>query len=158
MPDLVVKPRFSHIFARSNTMSALASLSVAANVFQVVEFAGTVFSAGKNLYELFDKARSASNNITLLLQELQRLLSIIAYVRIVITEHVSSSFTHTLPNIHTILTLIGKDFEHLRCILAQKIVSGAFELVFIVPEQREIGTKGPGDWRFKIPTGSILRR
>jgi hypothetical protein len=95
-------------------MSALAGLSVAANVFQIVDFAGAVFSARKNLYELFDKARSASSSITLLLQELQRLLSIVAYIHVVITEHASSPFTHALPNVQTILTLINKDIEYLK--------------------------------------------
>ena len=70
-------------------MSALDSLSVASNVLQVVGFtADMVFRAGKILYDLFDKARSASRNIALLLLELQAVLSVVAYVRV------------SLPNVH----------------------------------------------------------
>lgn len=104
-------------------MSALDNLSVTANVLQVIGFADTVFRAGKNLYELFDKARSASRNIALLLLELQALLSIVAFVHVVINEHASSPFAqddgHMLPNVHTILTLIEQDFRHLRGLLGQ---------------------------------------
>ena len=92
-------------------MAALSNLSIASNIFQTIGFADTVFQVGKNCYELFEKARSASRNIELLLLELQALLSVVAYVRIFITEHASSPFVqddgHTLPNIHTILTLIA---------------------------------------------------
>lgn len=109
-------------------MSAIAGLSVAANIFQVVGFADAVFRAGKSLYDLFDRARSASRNISLLLQELQALLSVIAFVRVVITEHTSSPFArddgHTLPNVRTILTLIEQDFRHLRGLLGNIIGSG----------------------------------
>jgi hypothetical protein len=109
-------------------MSALDRLSVASNVFQVVGFADTVFQAGKALYELFDKARSASRNIALLLLELQALLSVVAFVRVVIAEHAASPFAqddgHTLPNVHTILTLIEHDFQHLRELLDHTVRSG----------------------------------
>ena len=108
-------------------MSALDHLSVAANVFQVINFADTVFHAGKTLYELFDKARSASRNITLLLLELQALLSVVAYVQVVITEHASSPFAqddgHALPNVRAILTLIEQDFLYLRGLLEQTVRS-----------------------------------
>ncbi|KAJ4365146.1 hypothetical protein N0V83_008764 [Neocucurbitaria cava] len=108
-------------------MSALDTLSVTANVFQVIGFADTVFHAGKALYELFDKARSAARNITLLLLELQALLSVVAYVHVVIQEHAASPFAqddgHTLPNVHTILTLIQQDFLHLRGLLEQAVYS-----------------------------------
>ncbi|CAO2658641.1 Nn.00g063640.m01.CDS01 [Neocucurbitaria sp. VM-36] len=104
-------------------MSALDHLSVAANVFQVINFADTVFHAGKILYELIDKARSATRSITLLLLELQALLSVVAYVHVVITEHASSPFAqddgHALPNVHAILTLIEQDFLYLRGLLDQ---------------------------------------
>jgi hypothetical protein len=109
-------------------MSALDNLSVASNVFQVIGFADSVFRAGKTLYELFDKARAASRNIALLLLELQALLSVVAYVRVFVTEHASSPFAqedgHTLPNVHTILTLIEQDFRHLKALLVQTIGSG----------------------------------
>ena len=108
-------------------MTALDNLSVAANVFQVISFADTVFRTGKSLYELFDKTRSASKNITLLLLELQALLSVVAYVHVVITEHASSPFAqedgHTLPNVHTILTLIEQDFLHLKGLLEKTVRS-----------------------------------
>ncbi|KAF1843155.1 uncharacterized protein K460DRAFT_418272 [Cucurbitaria berberidis CBS 394.84] len=109
-------------------MSALSNLSIASNVLQIVGFSDTVFHAGKTLYELLDKARSATKNITLLLPELQVLLSIVALVHVVITEHASSPFAqddgHTLPNIHTILTLIEQDLRHLRGLLGQSMRSG----------------------------------
>lgn len=109
-------------------MSTLNNLSVTANVLQIVDFSGTVFRVGKSLYDLLDKVRSASRNIVLLLLELQVLLSVVAQVRIFITEHASSPFSqvdgHTLPNIQTILTLIEQDFRHLRGLLIQTIGSG----------------------------------
>ncbi|PVI04943.1 hypothetical protein DM02DRAFT_668655 [Periconia macrospinosa] len=109
-------------------MSALDNLSVASNVLQVISFADTVFRVGKNLYVLFDNARSASRNISLLLHELQALLSVVASVYVVITEYASSPFAqddgHTLPNVHTILTLIEQDFRHLRGLLGQTVSSG----------------------------------
>ncbi|KAF2874252.1 hypothetical protein BDV95DRAFT_327923 [Massariosphaeria phaeospora] len=109
-------------------MSTLASLSVASNVLQVISFADTVFRTGKTLYELLDKARSASRNIVLLLLELQALLSVIASVRVVVDEHASSPFAqedgHTMPNIGIILTLIEDDFSHLKGLLVQTAGSG----------------------------------
>lgn len=108
-------------------MSAAGTLSVVSNAFQVVGFADTVFRAGKAVYELFDKARSASRNIALLLLELQALLSVIAFVRVVISEHASSPFAtedrQTLPNIHTILTLINQDFLHLKKLVTQNVTT-----------------------------------
>jgi hypothetical protein len=99
-------------------MSALAGLSVAANVFQVVGFADTVFRAGKSLYDAFERAQSTPYSIKLLLQELRTLLSIIASVRVFISEYATSPFAqddgHILPNIRTVLMLIEQDFRHLR--------------------------------------------
>jgi hypothetical protein len=111
------------------TMSALETLSVASNVFQIIGFADTVFRAGKSLYELFDKARSASRNIAWLLIELQALLRVVAHVRVVIAEHASSPFAqddgHTLPNVEIVLTLIEQDFRHLTGLLGQTVGSGS---------------------------------
>lgn len=108
-------------------MSPLDNLSVASNVLQVVGFADAVFRAGKGLYELFDNARSASRNIALLLLELQALLSVVAFVRVVIIEYASSPFAqndgHTLPNVQTILTLIEHDFQHLKGLIGQTVGS-----------------------------------
>lgn len=109
-------------------MSPLDGLSIAANVLQVTGFADTVFRAGRNLYELFDKARAASRAITLLLFELQALLSVVASVRVFATEYASSPFAcdddHTLANVHTILTLIDQDFRHVGSLLARTVGSG----------------------------------
>ena len=109
-------------------MSALDNLSIAANVLQVTGFADTVFRAGKGLYELFDKARSASRNITLLLFELQALLSVVASVHIFAREYASSPFahddSHTLTNVYTILTLIDQDFRHVSELLMRTVGSG----------------------------------
>ena len=109
-------------------MSALNNLSVAANVLQVIDFAPTVFHAGKVLYELFDKAGSASRNIALLLLDLQSLPSVVAYVRVFITEHASSPFAqddvHTLPNVNTMLTLIEQDFRLMKRLVVQTVGSG----------------------------------
>lgn len=109
-------------------MSPLDGLSIAANVLQITAFADTVFRAGRNLYELFDKARSASRNISLLLFELQALLSVVASVHVFATEYASSPFAcddgHTLANIHTILTLIDQDFRHVKGVLVRTVGSG----------------------------------
>jgi len=109
-------------------MSALENLSIASNVLQVVGFADTVFRTGKNLYELFSKARFASRNIALMILELQALLSVVAHVRVFIAEHASSPFAqddgHTLPDVRTILTLIEQDFWHLRGLVVQTVGSG----------------------------------
>ncbi|KAH7396823.1 hypothetical protein DE146DRAFT_52241 [Phaeosphaeria sp. MPI-PUGE-AT-0046c] len=103
-------------------MKALDSLSVTANVLQVIGFhADTVFCLGQGLYELIDKARLASQTITLLLHQLQALLSVVALVKIVIDKHQHSPFAHEdghgLPNIQTLLLLIEQDFRHLKSIL-----------------------------------------
>ncbi|PSN65835.1 hypothetical protein BS50DRAFT_621632 [Corynespora cassiicola Philippines] len=109
-------------------MSALDYLSVAANALQVINFADTVFRIGRNLYELFDKAQSASRNIALLLLELQALLSVVACVRVYIEEHASSPFAQVdglaLPNIRTLLTLIEQEFRHLRALFLQTTSPG----------------------------------
>jgi len=108
-------------------MSALNNLSIVSNVLQVVGFADTVFRAGKDLYELFNKARFASRNIALMILELQSLLSVVAHVRVFIAEHGSSPFVqddgHTLPDVHTILTLIEQGFWHLRGLVIQTVGS-----------------------------------
>jgi hypothetical protein len=110
-------------------MSALTGLSVAANVLQIIGFADTVFRAGKSLYDVVENARSAARNAPSLLHELQALLSVVAFVRVVITEHASSPFAqadgHTLPNVHTILMLIEQDFRYLRESLSQIVASGS---------------------------------
>jgi hypothetical protein len=109
-------------------MSTIEQLSLASNVLQIVGFADTVFRAGKVLYELFDKARSVSKTIALLLLELQALLSVVAFVHVVIAEYASSPFAqddgHTMPNVHTILTLIEQDFRHLKGLLSESERSG----------------------------------
>lgn len=101
-------------------MAIIENISVAANILQLVTFADTVFRTGKSLYDLLDNARLASRSSTLLLHQLQALLSVVAYVRIFITEHASSPYAlddgHTLPNIQTLLLLIEQDFRHLRCL------------------------------------------
>jgi hypothetical protein len=108
-------------------MSALDNLSIASNVLQVIGFADTVFRAGKDLYELFDRSRNASRNIALLLLDLQAPLSVVAHVRVFISEYASSPFAlddgHTVPNIQTILSLIEQDFRHLRGLVTQSISS-----------------------------------
>ena len=109
-------------------MSAIANLAIASSVLQVVGFADTVFRAGKSLYELFDKARAASRNITLLLLDLQALLFIVVFVRVFVTEHASSLFAqddgHTLPSVHEILTLIDQDFLYLKRLVLQTTSPG----------------------------------
>lgn len=106
----------------------MENLLLTANVFQIVGFADTVFRVGRDLYELFDKARSASKDVMQLLLELQALLCFIATVRKFITEYASSPFAlddrQPLPNLHTILTLIEQDFRHLKGLLAQTVGSG----------------------------------
>jgi hypothetical protein len=118
-------------------MSALTGLSVAANVFQVVGFADTVFRAGKNLYDVFERAQSASNSIKTLLQELRALLSIIASVRVFISEYAASPFAqddgHILPNIRTVLTLIEQDFRHLRGFAGNAAGSGREGWLSLLP-------------------------
>lgn len=104
-------------------MAALENLSVCANVLQVVSFADTVFRVGQNLYETVDTVRHASRNISLLLHQLQALLSVVALARIVIGEHQASAFVqddgHVLPNIQTILLLIERDFQYLKSVLGE---------------------------------------
>lgn len=98
------------------------SLSLVANVLQVVNFADTVFCAGKSLYDFIGRYKNFSQGLPRLLLELQSLLSIIAYVRVFVTEYASSPFAHSdghaLPTIGTILTLIEQDFRHLRSLLS----------------------------------------
>jgi hypothetical protein len=102
---------------------ALAGLAIAANVFQVISFSDTVFRAGRSLYELFDRIRSASRNVGLLLLEFRALLSVIASVRMVITEHASSPFAqdygYMLSDVNAVLTLVEQDFRHLKGFLLQ---------------------------------------
>jgi hypothetical protein len=108
----------THNLSQQPRMSVIENFSVAANAFQVVGFADTVFRVGRALYELFDKGRSASSNVALLLLELQALLSVVASVRVFITEYSASTFAQddgqTLSSVHTVLTLIEQDFRHLR--------------------------------------------
>ena len=70
------------------------------------------------LYELIDKARLTSQIITLLLHQLQALLSVVALVKIVLDEHQHSHFAtedgHGLPNVQTLLFFIEQDFRHLK--------------------------------------------
>jgi hypothetical protein len=103
-------------------MSSLNTLSVVANVVQVVNFADTIFCAGKSLYDFIGRYKKFSQSIPHLLLELQSLLSIIAYVRIFLTEFANSQFSHTdgqmLPSINSILTLIEQDFRHLRSLIS----------------------------------------
>ncbi|KAL5355678.1 hypothetical protein BJX96DRAFT_170900 [Aspergillus floccosus] len=109
-------------------MPVLDNLSVAANVFQIVSFTDNVFRAGQALYELFNKARAASKNIAQLLLTLHALLSVIAHVRVFITEHASSPFAQedgqALPHLRTILTLIEQDFRHIRGLLVETMGVG----------------------------------
>jgi hypothetical protein len=109
-------------------MAALNNLSVTANILQVIGFhTDTVFCVGQGLYELIDKARFASQNIALLLHQLQALLSVVASVKFVVDAHQRSSSAHQdghgLPNIHTLLLLIERDFRHLKDILDSTVGS-----------------------------------
>lgn len=98
------------------------SLSLVANVLQVVNFADTVFCAGKSLYDFIGFYKNFSQSLPRPPLELQSLLLIIAYVRVFVTEYANSPFAHSdghmLPSIGTILTLIEQDFRHLRSLLS----------------------------------------
>lgn len=101
---------------------SLETLSVAANVFQVVSFADAVIRAGTQLYELFTKARAAAQNIANLLAELQALLRVVANVHVLLSEQAASTLSsvdaYSLQTIRTILTLIEHDFRHLKSVIA----------------------------------------
>lgn len=127
-------------------MSALDRLSTAANILQIAGFADTVFRAGRNLYELFVKARSASRSVTLLLFELRALLSVVASVCVFVNEYASSPLarddTHTLENVYKILALVEQDFRHVRGLL-ERIGFGSRGWVAVVDsEQQLVGVEG----------------
>jgi len=100
----------------------MAALSVTANAFAVVGLADIVFRLGKDLYELCERAQSASRSISRLLAELRAVTSIVARIRIFVHEFECSSFaledSLTLPHIESILTLCGQEFEILTAIIA----------------------------------------
>ena len=100
----------------------MAALSVTANAFAVVGLADIVFRHGKDLYELCERAQSASRSISRLLVELRAVTSIVARIRIFVHDFESSLFaledSLTLPHIKSILTLCGQEFEILKAIIA----------------------------------------
>ncbi|KAI8939823.1 hypothetical protein NX059_003561 [Plenodomus lindquistii] len=110
-------------------MASINTLSVVSNAFQVIGFAETVLRTGASVYELFDKARSASKGIAILLLELQALLAVITSVQVVLTQHATSPFVlddgQAVPNVCAILTLIDHDFTYLRRMIHQSSCSGS---------------------------------
>jgi hypothetical protein len=100
----------------------MAALSVTANAFAVVGLADIVFRHGRDLYELYERAQSASRSISRLLAELRAVTSIVVRTRIFVHEFESSSFALedrlTLPHIESILTLCGHEFGILMEIIA----------------------------------------
>lgn len=99
-----------------------APLSVAANAFAIVGLADVIFRSGKQLYDIYSRTRNAPTCVAQLLEEIRASTSVIAHVRIFVEEFKTSPFAvddgHSLPQIKTILTLIGHEFE----ILAQLIM------------------------------------
>jgi hypothetical protein len=93
----------------------MAALSVTANAFAIVGLADLVFRHGRDLYELCERAQSASRSISRLLAELRVVTSIVAHTRIFVHDFESSLFaledSLTLPHIKSILTLCGQEFE-----------------------------------------------
>lgn len=92
----------------------MAALSVTANAFAIVGLADIVFRHGKDLYELCERAQSASSSISRLRAELRAVTLIVVRTRIFVHEFESSSFaledSLTLPHIESILTLCEHEF------------------------------------------------
>jgi hypothetical protein len=103
---------FGSVMANSNTFSTVA------NAFATIGLADTVFRNGKHLYELYERCQGASKVIPQLLNELKAVTSIIAHTTIFLHGFESSPFAledgQTLPQIQSILTLCGQEFEFLR--------------------------------------------
>ena len=101
------------------------AISVAANAFAVIGMADVVFRSGKHLYDMYSRARNAPASMAQLLDELRASTSIIAHVRIYLHEFESSAQVyagtggHSFPQIKTILTLLGHEYDILAKLLQE---------------------------------------
>lgn len=110
-------------------MTALVSLSTAANVAAMISLADMAFKTGTQVCDLCFRYQDAPRSISQLVGEIKASTSNIAHARIFLQEFGASAFAvdngHMLPQIEKILCLLDQEFKHLRKLVPDMMSSSS---------------------------------
>ncbi|SPO04854.1 uncharacterized protein DNG_07539 [Cephalotrichum gorgonifer] len=102
-------------------MASEAAFSVTANACAIVGLADVVYRSGKHLHDLYSRIQNAHASVAQLLEEMRLSISMVAHARIYLHESEAASSAaeaaQCLPQIRTILTLLGQEFDVLAKII-----------------------------------------
>lgn len=105
--------------------AALGTLSTVANVFAIVDMAGTMLQAGTQLFDLYGRYRNLSTSVPRLLDEIKIATSSIAYARIFLQNFEVSALVvdheQSLPQIERLLAVFDQEFRLLKELSPQHV-------------------------------------